>query len=89
MAKFKISDTFFLTNRGYVLIGTIIDGAINIGDIVYITLDNDLIMLTIKNVEYVDKIKERITQIGLIIDLVLTNDYKNQLKGQIIEILDK
>ena len=89
MAKFRINDTLSLRDRGYVLIGNTIEGEPSPGNVAYIRLNNDLTRSIIKSVEYVDRIQEKIVQIGLVINPVGMDDYKDQLIGQIIDVLDK
>ncbi|MBV8389207.1 MAG: hypothetical protein JO080_05350 [Mucilaginibacter sp.] len=89
MAKFQINDTLSLLGRGYVLTGDIIEGEISPGDVVYVVLNKGLTQSTIKSVEYADWVTEKIVQIALIIEPFGTDDYKDQLKGQIIDVLDK
>ncbi|HTD40086.1 MAG TPA: hypothetical protein VK671_05660 [Mucilaginibacter sp.] len=86
MAKFKINNSFLLTGRGEVLAGVIVEGIVSPGDTIHLVLNNNLIKSQIKSIEYVDYIQEKISEVGLIIEPVGSDKYKDQLIGQVITI---
>jgi len=84
MAKFKINNSFLLTGRGEVLAGVIVEGIISPGDIAHLIVNNNVIKSQIKSIEYIDHKQEKISEIGLIIEPIDSNKYKDQLIGQVI-----
>ena len=86
MARFKINSSFFLTGRGEVLTGTIIEGLINQGDTANLVINGDVIKAQIKSIEYIDHVQEKISDVGLVIQPINSENYKDQLVGQVIVI---
>lgn len=84
MAKFKINNCFNLTGRGEVLAGVIVEGIISPGDTANLIINNHLVKSQIKSFEYIDHIQEKTSEIGLIIEAVRSDQYKDQLIGQVI-----
>jgi hypothetical protein len=84
MAKFKISDVFEITNRGYVLSGEIVDGEIAAGKSIHIGLKESI---NINSVEYVN-FKNVKSEIGLMIGIKrgMTFDQLKDLIGQTVSI---
>lgn len=84
--KFQVVDTFKVTNRGYVICGNIQLGIISVGD----SLEIGDKIYEITGVEMVDKIREKIAYVGLVIPVFEESEIeeiKNQnLKGKEIEI---
>lgn len=85
--KFKIVETFKITNRGYVICGTIQEGMISIGDTVSLENQNyDII-----GVEMIDKLKSKIGYIGLVIAVneepEIQKIKSQKLEGKTIEII--
>jgi len=82
MAKFKISDVFEITNRGYVLSGEIVDGEIDARNLIH--FDKGII---IKSVESIN-IKNQEFEVGLLIGYVagMTKDQLKELLGRTISI---
>lgn len=87
--KFQIIDTFKITNRGYVICGDIREGRISVGD----SLEVGDKLYEIIGVEMVDKIKEHIAHVGLVIpvfeELEKEELKKQNLNGKEIEIIKK
>jgi len=84
MAKFKINNSFLLTERGEVLAGVIVEGIISPGDIAHLVINHNVIKSQIKSIEHIDHMQEKISEIGLIIEPIGSDKYKDQLIGQII-----
>ena len=64
--KFIVQDTFSITNRGFVLAGSILSGEIKINDILLINGETYFI----KAIEFVDRIGESTSSnVGIVIDL--------------------
>ena len=90
MAEFQILDSFKITKRGLVIMGDIVSGEIHAGDIIIFNDGEQNRQISIKSIEFVDKIKEGIAHIGLLLNY--ENDVqkelfsKMKLKRQIVEI---
>ena len=83
--KFKVIDTFKITNRGIVICGDIIEGKISVGD--SLKIGNRLYEIT--GVEMIDKISERIAHVGLVIPVFDKSKINQDLHGKTIEITKK
>lgn len=86
-SKFEVIETFIITNRGYVICGTIQEGIISIGDTVSLGNQNyDII-----GVEIIDKLKSRIGYVGLVIPVNEESEIQKiksqKLEGKTIEII--
>lgn len=64
--------------------GVIVEGIISPGDIAHLIVNNNVIKSQIKSIEYIDHKQEKISEIGLIIEPIDSNKYKDQLIGQVI-----
>ncbi len=85
--KFKVIDTFKMTDRGYVICGDIQEGIISIGDSVEFGNES----YVISAVEMVDKIREKKAHVGLVIsvfdDLEILKIKNRKLNGTTLEII--
>ncbi len=67
MARFKISNTFYITNRGPVLAGEIIEGTISDGSTIEHFINGLLERITIKSCEFTDHGNGK-AEVGLLIE---------------------
>jgi translation elongation factor EF-Tu-like GTPase len=75
-AEFEITDSFYLTGRGIVVVGNILEGTIKVGSKINIDRKDYLI----KGVEFVDNIAQKIFKVGLVLDIADKNlSFKKQL----------
>ena len=84
MAKFKISGVFEITNRGYVLLGEILEGEIASGGLIHFDSNTTL---KIKSIEAV-RDSHNPSNLGLIVGVIdkIILDQLRGLTGQIILI---
>ncbi|MFM2388304.1 MAG: hypothetical protein RL660_3061 [Bacteroidota bacterium] len=64
-AKFHILDSFNISGRGIVLVGEILAGTIKVENFLVLKLGQDEVKLKIKGVDFLDKVTEKVAQIGL------------------------
>jgi hypothetical protein len=65
LAKFDIIDSIQITNRGFVIIGDILQGTVKIGNYLIVKFGTSEIKLKIKGVDFIDKRIEKVVNIGL------------------------
>lgn len=66
MATFKVVSTFHITNRGFALIGEVLEGSISAGDYVSLTKDNRTVKIRIIGLQVVDIINRQSGYVGLV-----------------------
>ncbi len=87
IAKFQITDTFNLTNRGYVLVGIILDGTISSGNFIHLTKLEEVLKLKIIGVGMSNSISRKTSDFSLLISMNDREKVKElDLKGMEVSI---
>jgi len=91
MAKFLIIDSFFVSGRGFVIMGDVSEGIINKGDSIIFYDGKKVREMKISEVEFVDLIKKKIAHIGLVIEDTSNDNFFKTLKlqEQIVEVKNR
>lgn len=85
IGSFKIEGSFKLTDRGFVIYGDIASGTVNRGNFFTFNIGQQDIKLKIKGVDFLDKMKDKITRIGLTFNYDNREQEEDLQKSQVIK----
>jgi len=92
IGSFKINDSFYLTNRGIVLMGDIIEGRVKVGSTIIFAISGKEVIRKVTGVEMGDKISTREYFVGLTFMTkadIESNEFRNvKIEEQLINVFE-